>query len=59
MDDLAELSIGGHVARPGDPDWDDSRQAWNLAADQHLPIAAMKPSRSANRLGSIASLAAS
>jgi FAD/FMN-containing dehydrogenase len=34
MDGFAELSIGGHVARPGDPDWDDSRQAWNLAADQ-------------------------
>jgi hypothetical protein len=35
MSDLRELSIAGRVALPGDPDWDQARQAWNLAADQH------------------------
>jgi hypothetical protein len=29
-----ELSISGHVAWPGDPDWDQARAAWNLAADR-------------------------
>jgi FAD binding domain len=31
---LGELSIAGHVAWPGDPDWDQARAAWNLAADR-------------------------
>jgi FAD/FMN-containing dehydrogenase len=26
--------IDGQIVLPGDPDWDDSRQAWNLAVDQ-------------------------
>ncbi len=34
MADLTELSISGRVATPGDPDWDEARQAWNLVADQ-------------------------
>jgi hypothetical protein len=29
-----ELSISGHVAWPGDPDWDQARAGWNLAADR-------------------------
>jgi FAD/FMN-containing dehydrogenase len=31
---LGELQISGHVARPGDADWDQARAAWNLAADR-------------------------
>jgi hypothetical protein len=33
--DVVELSISGRVATARDPDWDDARQAWNLAADQN------------------------
>jgi FAD binding domain len=32
--DFSELSIRGRVATPDDADWDEARQAWNLAADQ-------------------------
>jgi hypothetical protein len=35
MSDFGELRIDGRVAVPGDPDWDQARAAWNLAADQH------------------------
>jgi FAD/FMN-containing dehydrogenase len=31
---LSELSIRGRAATASDSDWDDARQAWNLAADQ-------------------------
>jgi hypothetical protein len=34
MSDLSGLRIDGRVAAPGDPDWDQARLAWNLAADQ-------------------------
>jgi hypothetical protein len=34
MADLSQLSIRGRVATPNDSDWDEARQAWNLAADQ-------------------------
>jgi FAD/FMN-containing dehydrogenase len=34
MTDFTELSIAGRVATPSDPDWDEARAAWNLAADQ-------------------------
>ncbi len=34
MTNFAELSIDGRVATPSDPDWDEARAAWNLAADQ-------------------------
>ncbi len=34
MADFSELSIRGRVATSGDADWDEVRQAWNLAADQ-------------------------
>ena len=33
MSDYSELSISGRIATPADPDWDEARQAWNLAAD--------------------------
>jgi FAD binding domain len=35
MADFSELSIRGRVATSSDSDWDEVRQAWNLAADQH------------------------
>ncbi len=38
MAGLAELSITGRVVTPADADWDEARQAWNLAADQQ-PVA--------------------
>jgi hypothetical protein len=34
MSDFTELAIAGRVATASDPDWDEARQAWNLAADQ-------------------------
>jgi hypothetical protein len=34
MADFGELSMRGRVATPSDSDWDEARQAWNLAADQ-------------------------
>jgi hypothetical protein len=35
MTDFTGLAIAGRLATPSDPDWDEARQAWNLAADQH------------------------
>src|SRR3954452_14725596 len=32
--EVSELSIRGRIATSADPDWDEARQAWNLAADQ-------------------------
>jgi hypothetical protein len=32
---VSGLSITGRVATAADGDWDEARQAWNLAADQH------------------------
>jgi hypothetical protein len=34
MSDLSGLAIAGRVATPSDPDWDEARLAWNLAAEQ-------------------------
>jgi hypothetical protein len=34
MSDFTGLAIAGRVATPNDPDWDQARLAWNLAADQ-------------------------
>jgi hypothetical protein len=34
MSDLSGLAIAGRVATPRDPDWDEARLAWNLAAEQ-------------------------
>jgi FAD/FMN-containing dehydrogenase len=39
--DFAELSIRGRVATPSDSDWDEARQAWNLAADQRPEAVAL------------------
>jgi hypothetical protein len=41
MADFSELSIDGRVATPGDSDWDQARQAWNLIADQHPAAVAL------------------
>jgi hypothetical protein len=41
MTDFSGLSIRGRVATPGDSDWDEARQAWNLAADQRPPAVAL------------------
>jgi FAD binding domain len=41
MEVSAELSIGGRVATPKDPDWDEARRAWNLAADQRPEAVAL------------------
>jgi hypothetical protein len=34
MSDFTGLAIAGRVATPSDPDWDEARLAWNLAANQ-------------------------
>jgi FAD binding domain len=34
MSDFTGLAIAGRIATPSDPDWDEARAAWNLAADQ-------------------------
>jgi FAD/FMN-containing dehydrogenase len=34
MTDFSGLAIAGRLATPNDPDWDQARLAWNLAADQ-------------------------
>jgi hypothetical protein len=34
MSDFTGLAIAGRIATPSDPDWDEVRLAWNLAADQ-------------------------
>jgi hypothetical protein len=41
MTDFAGLSIRGSVVTPEDSDWDDARQAWNLAADQRPAAVAL------------------
>ena len=33
--DFSELSIDGRISTPEDADWNETRQAWNLAADPH------------------------
>ena len=39
MSDFTGLAIAGRVATANDPDWDEARQAWNLAADQRPYVA--------------------
>ncbi len=41
MADFSELSIRGRVATSSDSDWDEARQAWNLAADQQPAAVAL------------------
>jgi FAD binding domain len=38
MTDFTGLTLAGRIATPDDPDWDQARLAWNLAADQR-PVA--------------------
>ena len=47
----------GIVVAPGDPDWDEARQAWNLTVDQH-PVAVAVP-ESADDVVAVVSFAAS
>jgi FAD binding domain/Berberine and berberine like len=39
--DFSELSIRGRIATSSDSDWDEARQAWNLAADQQPSAVAL------------------
>jgi FAD binding domain len=39
--DFSELSIRGRIATSSDSDWDEARQAWNLAADQQPEAVAL------------------
>jgi hypothetical protein len=39
--DFSELSIRGRVVTSSDSDWDEARQAWNLAADQRPEAVAL------------------
>jgi hypothetical protein len=41
MADFSDLSIRGRVATSSDSDWDEARQAWNLAADQQPAAVAL------------------
>src|SRR3954452_7501372 len=41
MADFSQLSIRGRVATSSDSDWDEARQAWNLAADQQPAAVAL------------------
>ncbi|HEY7266847.1 MAG TPA: FAD-binding protein [Solirubrobacterales bacterium] len=41
MGAISELSIRGRIATPSDSDWDEARQAWNLAADQRPEAVAL------------------
>jgi FAD/FMN-containing dehydrogenase len=38
--DALRSSFSGTVAEPGGPDWDQARQAWNLAVDQRPAVVA-------------------
>jgi len=39
--DFSEFSIRGRIATSNDADWDEARQAWNLAADQQPEAVAL------------------
>src|SRR3954452_11492771 len=41
MADFAGLSLRGRIATSSDSDWDEARQAWNLAADQRPEAVAL------------------
>ncbi len=41
MSDFTGLSIAGSIVTPSDPDWDQARAAWNLAADQQPEAVAL------------------
>jgi FAD/FMN-containing dehydrogenase len=42
--DTEPLKLDGRVVLPGDPSWDQDRQAWNLAADQRPAMVAIAQS---------------
>jgi FAD/FMN-containing dehydrogenase len=44
MSDFTGLAIAGRIATPSDPDWDQARAAWNLAADQQPEAVALAES---------------
>jgi FAD/FMN-containing dehydrogenase len=46
MTDFTGLAIAGRIATPSDPDWDEARAAWNLAADQNPEAVAFAESAS-------------
>ena len=41
MAEFSDLSIRGRIATSSDSDWDEARQAWNLAADQRPEAVAL------------------
>jgi len=41
MSDFTGLALAGRIATPSDPDWDEARAAWNLAADQRPEAVAL------------------
>ncbi|HVY77264.1 MAG TPA: FAD-binding oxidoreductase [Solirubrobacterales bacterium] len=41
MSDFTGLAIAGRIATPSDPDWDEVRLAWNLAAEQRPEAVAL------------------
>ena len=43
------LRLNGDLVLPGDPDWDEARQAWNLAVDQRPAAVALAESRRGRR----------
>ena len=53
---MSELSITGRVATAADGDWDEARQGWNLAADQHPAAVAFV--QSANDVSAVLRFAA-
>ena len=50
------VRVAGDVVAPGDPEWDDARQAWNLAVDQ-WPAAVALP-ENAQDVAEVVALAA-
>jgi len=44
---MSVLAPPATILLPGDPGWDDARQAWNLAVDQH-PAAVARPASAAD-----------
>ena len=51
VSDLSGLEIDGRVATPSDPDWDEARLAWNLAADQQPSCGRVRRERRRRRRG--------
>ena len=56
MTDFNALQIDGTIATPTDPDWDEARAGWNLAADQRPAAVAIV--ENADDVAAVASFAA-